>query len=264
MDGHMHDIGIADKSDDIWDCVSDLLTRPDAVGKPPVVGLPSVRELRSLVVIEDRRAAARLVWRQFGSGGPRRSVQAGAVAVLIVTGLAPKIPALRLVVPAARPGLGYHDWLRQALPAEARVGAVLLGPPRANRKPVVLLTSDRGRLMAVAKFGVNKVTRPLVRHEAVALQAVGDAELVEQLVLATDADRRVVVAADASDGGPGTMQTRQRVVEQTDGTGGGNGPVVEVSRDQDQVDRFLDHQSDDAIHGFGLLVEQRGAMETTA
>lgn len=175
MDGQMHEIGLADESDDVWDCVSDLLVRPNRAVQATVAGLPSVRNIRSLIVIENRRAAARLVRRQFGGGGPRRSFKAGVVAALIVTGLAARIPALHLVVTVARPGLGYHDWLREALPAETRVGAILLGPARANRKPVVLLTNGRGRLMAVAKFGVNEVTRPLVRHEAVALKEVGDA-----------------------------------------------------------------------------------------
>lgn len=156
----------------MWECVGDLLTRGGGTGRATVIGLPHVGELRSLVVIEDRRAAARLVQRQFGSDGLRRRLQSAAIASLIITGLAGRIPALHAVVPDLRLGLGYHDWLLQALPGGARVGAVLLGPPRANRKPVVLLTNVSGRLMAVAKFGVTAVTRPLVRHEAIALMQI--------------------------------------------------------------------------------------------
>lgn len=173
MDRHMPDIGFADKSGDIWDCVSDLLARPDRSGLASVACLPSTRAPRSLVVTDDRRAAARLVRRQFGAGGPGRRLRADALAALIVTGLAARIPALHFDVSIARTGLGYRDWLRKALPTETRVGAILLGPPRANRKPVVLLINGSGHLVAVAKLGVNNVTRPLVRHEADALQQVG-------------------------------------------------------------------------------------------
>lgn len=214
----MYDIGIADEADAIWDCVSDLLTRPDRAGQAAVAGLPSARNPRSLIVIEDRWAAARFVRSQFGGGGPRRSLKAGAVAALIVTGLALRIPAFHFVVPAVRPWLGYHDWLRQTLPAEAQVGAVLLGPPRANRKPVALLTNSSGQLIAVAKFGVNKVTRPLVRHEAVALQQVGHAlrETVHvPRLLASGAVGRgeVVLMAPFPAAAPGGRPTRAALIE---------------------------------------------------
>lgn len=175
MDHTPHGDGIADETSDLWHCVRDLLMRPDGTASSTVVGLPSRENPRSLVVIEDRRAAARLVRRQFGGGGISRSLQAEAIAALIAIGVAARIPALSSAVPAARPGLGYREWLLQALPAEARVAAILLGPPRANRKPVVLVTNGDGDLIAVAKFGVNAVTCPLVRHEAVALREVSDA-----------------------------------------------------------------------------------------
>ncbi len=175
MDLHTPGAGIARKSDDIWECVQDLLMMSDGVGQVAVAALPSVRNLRSLVVIRDRRAAARLVRGQFGTGSLRRRLQAQAAAAAIATGLAPKVPALYFVDRGPNPGLGYLTWLQQALPREARVGAILLGPPRANRKPVALMTDGKGRLMAVAKFGVNRVTRQLVKHEASALLQVGSA-----------------------------------------------------------------------------------------
>lgn len=173
MNRTVPNIGSVDKHDEFWECVSDLLTLPDEAGTVQVAGLPSVKELRSLVVIENRRAAAGLVRRQFGTGGPRRTIMAGAAAALILSGAASKLRTVRFNVTAARPGLQYHAWLRATIPADAGVGAILLGPPRANRKPVVLLTDGRGHLMAVAKFGVNRVTRPLVTHEAKALQEIG-------------------------------------------------------------------------------------------
>ncbi|TIC81858.1 hypothetical protein [Nocardioides sp. GY 10127] len=50
--------------------------------------------------------------------------------------------------------------------------ALHFGPPRANRKPVVLLLDGAGRLSAVAKIGTGPVTSTLVRHEAGALRSL--------------------------------------------------------------------------------------------
>lgn len=175
MDARIHNIGIGDEVNGIWDCVFDLLRGPNGGGEVAVVALPNVKNPRSLVVAYDRRAAARLIRRQFSAGGLVRNLRAEAVAILISTGLAKRIPTFALVAPTPRSDLGYHEWLLKKLAPGTRVGAVLLGPPRANRKPVVLLTNDRGCLVAVAKFGVNEVTRPLVRHEAFALKQVSGA-----------------------------------------------------------------------------------------
>ncbi len=41
-----------------------------------------------------------------------------------------------------------------------------LGPPRANRKPVLQLMDPSGATVAFAKVGVNRLTRERVRHEA--------------------------------------------------------------------------------------------------
>lgn len=48
--------------------------------------------------------------------------------------------------------------------------AVFLGPRRANRKPVLQLLDRRGRLLAVAKVGINDLTSRLVVNEARALE----------------------------------------------------------------------------------------------
>lgn len=164
---------MADAAVDIWDCVDDLLARAPSAAGVPVVALPSAKDARSLIVAENGAAAARLARHQFGGRGWRRAVEANAVALLLATGLAVRIPALRRVPRRAAPNLGYGSWLDEALGETAQVGAVLLGPARANRKPVVLLTTSNGELRAVAKFGVNDVTRPLVAHEALALDQVG-------------------------------------------------------------------------------------------
>ncbi len=51
---------------------------------------------------------------------------------------------------------------------------VLVGPPRANRKPVLRLLSDTGATTAFAKLGATPVAADLVRREAAALVRVAD------------------------------------------------------------------------------------------
>lgn len=52
--------------------------------------------------------------------------------------------------------------------------AIFLGPPRANRKPVLQVLGTDGELLAVAKVGVNPLTSALAAREAAALRAVGE------------------------------------------------------------------------------------------
>lgn len=164
---------MTDAGVDIWDCVDDLLAQTSGADRAFVIALPSASDPRSLIVVNNRRAAAHLARRHFGGRGWRRSAQTSALALLLATGAAARIPALRHAPRRAAPKTGYQAWLDEALGGPAQVGAILLGPARANRKPVVLLTTSNGDLHAVAKFGINEVTRPLVEHEAFALDQVG-------------------------------------------------------------------------------------------
>ena len=50
--------------------------------------------------------------------------------------------------------------------------AVHLGPPRANRKPVIAAMSDEGEVLAFAKVGVSPLTDRLVSNEARALRHI--------------------------------------------------------------------------------------------
>jgi hypothetical protein len=53
-------------------------------------------------------------------------------------------------------------------PSDFVIG-VRLGPPRANRKPVLAITDRDGRLVAFAKYGVDSLTDRLISNEAAAL-----------------------------------------------------------------------------------------------
>jgi hypothetical protein len=56
---------------------------------------------------------------------------------------------------------------------------VMIGPPRANRKPVLRLFSADGRTVGYAKMGINALTNELVDQEAAALTAVSHLNLTE-------------------------------------------------------------------------------------
>ena len=61
--------------------------------------------------------------------------------------------------------------------------AIHFGPPRANRKPVVHVLDEEGRLRAVAKVGVDERTESLVVVEAEALRALAQPGLAGALVV---------------------------------------------------------------------------------
>ena len=60
------------------------------------------------------------------------------------------------------------------LPGAEYVYGVHLGPPRANRKPVLVLATEQGELVAFVKWGIDPLTDRLVRNEADALPSVAD------------------------------------------------------------------------------------------
>lgn len=69
------------------------------------------------------------------------------------------------------PSGGITGALSDLLNAEVSC-AVHLGPPRANRKPVIAVMSDAGEVLAFAKVGVSPLTDRLVSNEAHALRNV--------------------------------------------------------------------------------------------
>lgn len=76
-------------------------------------------------------------------------------------------------VPLGGPGT-FLQHLQEVIGQEL-VASVHLGPPRANRKPVLHLMDERGRSVAFAKLGMNELTCRRVRNEAEALRRLADA-----------------------------------------------------------------------------------------
>ncbi|HET8615449.1 MAG TPA: hypothetical protein VFL94_07980 [Actinomycetales bacterium] len=132
------------------------------------LAVPSPRRPRLLVPV-DVPGADRLLLRH---GGGRRT-RAGRVAWRTAqrSRLARWAPLPRLRVVAADDGI--EAYLSQALGRAVRIG-VLLGPDRANLKPVLALypVPSRGdsKVLGFAKVATSAVTEPLLTAEAAALQ----------------------------------------------------------------------------------------------
>jgi len=86
------------------------------------------------------------------------------------SGLLARVPAARLRVSGPADSPCIEDPLRAVLGRESLHLTMPVGPPRANRKPVLQVTDDSGRVLAYAKVGHNELTRELVRREAEALR----------------------------------------------------------------------------------------------
>ena len=89
----------------------------------------------------------------------------------------------------------------------------------------------------------------------------GHAGMLEELVGHRHASGRVVVAGDGDDLGAGVMQPHQGLVEKGDGVGGRDGPVVQVTRDHDEVHLGVFGQCDQPVDGLALLGQQRLTVE---
>jgi hypothetical protein len=131
--------------------------------------LPGLRRPRVLVPLASRRAAAEAV-RQYSDGMTQRARLAKAAVGLGLAGgvLQWGLRRRGLVVAAAGPAEGslLGDHVPAALGRADLAAAIVLGPVRPNRKPVVQLIGRDGRPVGYMKVGWNDLTRRLVRAEA--------------------------------------------------------------------------------------------------
>jgi len=130
------------------------------------LAVPTLTRARVIVPAEDARVASRVLRRQL-SGQRRRTRAArlglGAVARI---GALDHVPGAGLTVrgPATSPSL--EDPLRRILQRDVVRLTMPVGPARANRKPVLQVSDDRGDVLAYAKVGHTDFTRELVEAEA--------------------------------------------------------------------------------------------------
>ena len=151
------------------------------VGVPSSLGwgvLPDLRHPRVLVPLSSRRAAAEAV-RQYSDGMTQRARLAKAAV-----GLGLRSGALQwwlrrrgLLFGAIGPAEGtlLGDHVATALGRSDLAAAIVLGPVRPNRKPVVQLIGRGGQPVGYMKVGWNDLTRRLVRAEADMLRRLAEA-----------------------------------------------------------------------------------------
>jgi hypothetical protein len=141
--------------------------------------LPDLRRPRVLVPLSSGRAAAEAV-RQYSDGMTQRARLAkAAVGLALASGALPWWLRRRgLVVAAAGPAAGtlLGDHVPAALGRSDLAAAIVLGPVRPNRKPVVQLIGGDGRPVGYMKVGWNDLTRRLVRAEAGMLRRLAGAD----------------------------------------------------------------------------------------
>lgn len=143
---------------------------------PSYIAIPDMASPR-YIVPADRALAARIV-RNFGASGTRRdSVRNRAMQLILRSvGQIPFHSEMLLVEGANGPHGTIEDHLSRTLGQPVSIG-VHLGPPRANRKPVIQVVDKQGHVIAFAKLGINETTRRLVRREGKALTQLQRAEL---------------------------------------------------------------------------------------
>lgn len=151
----MSDIGLIPYGERLW---------PDGGGEPHRF-LPLVRDgtIRSLIPADSPRLMRLALLR---SNGPERPARRAARRVYSAVSPLTVRSGRSAVVEIT--GSGLRDRLAADLGRPVHL-AVHFGPPRANRKPVVHALDDDGRLLAVAKLGVNELTDALIRDETAAL-----------------------------------------------------------------------------------------------
>ena len=142
---------------------------------------PARRRGSALAVpLRPRAAAAAVARGQSAPGSTRAAARAWLMSVAFRTGTASLLLPGRLLVHEAG-GAGLDRYLSDLLGSTVSLG-IRVGPPRANRKPVLQVVDADGRLLAYAKLGTNPLTDRLVEAEIATLRRLVAADLGEMSV----------------------------------------------------------------------------------
>ncbi|WAE74353.1 phosphotransferase [Streptomonospora nanhaiensis] len=128
--------------------------------------VPSAHNPRVILPAYNRSAATRGITSFAQGHSLRERARTLLLTGAFATGMAPLLLRDRLYVGA---GPGIEHALTAALDRDLSI-AIHVGPPRANRKPVLLLLTPGGRTIGYAKVAVNDLTSRLVRAETRALR----------------------------------------------------------------------------------------------
>jgi hypothetical protein len=139
---------------------------------------PDVRHAAFLVPRRPLRAAAAALRTYKTSAGISDRLRHRVMALAAGTGLAEVLPDRIMITGGSTgPTADIVGYLRAVL-GEETVVSLYIGPPRANRKPVLQALTRQGQLLAFVKIGVNPLTRDLVSAEAAALTFLATVPIV--------------------------------------------------------------------------------------
>lgn len=140
--------------------------------------VPNAHNPRVILPAHNRSAATRGITSFAQGHSLRERLQTLMLTGAFATGIAPLLLRDRLYVGA---GPGIEHALSIALDRELTI-AIHVGPPRANRKPVLLLLTPGGRTIGYAKIAINDLTSQLVRAETRALRHLAESRLKDVTV----------------------------------------------------------------------------------
>ncbi|MBB4929728.1 hypothetical protein F4561_000548 [Lipingzhangella halophila] len=135
--------------------------------------VPSAHNPRVILPITNRYVAARGITAFAHRHTFRDRLRTSVLTTAFTSGLAPLLLRDRLHVGS---GWTIEHALAAALDREVLI-AIHIGPPRAARKPVLLLLTPAGRAVGYAKIGINDLTSRLVQAETQALRRLADSRL---------------------------------------------------------------------------------------
>lgn len=141
-------------------------------GQTEFLVLPNEAQAVLLLPRRPRRAAAAALRHYKSSAVGRRRLMFRGLAMAAQLGLADVLPdRITVGMAGTEPDANVGAYLRKVLDRDM-VLSLRIGPPRANRKPVLELLSPGGELIGFAKMGITGLTRELVRAEAAALDVL--------------------------------------------------------------------------------------------
>lgn len=154
-----------------------MLWRDDAVPSRPGPGTVTYTALprwdRATVLVPHPPRVAAAVLRVAGSSPTRRGHLRGQLAGGAARAGALRVTGARVRVAQGDPGSSMVSRMADELDADVLAG-VHLGPPRANRKPVLQLVAPGGRTVGFGKVGIDPLTQDRVLAETRALGALGE------------------------------------------------------------------------------------------
>ena len=140
--------------------------------KVAYTAFPSVERARILVSSGAHHASARAIARQLTGQRRRTRIARRLVSSAARHGVLDRVPRSQVTVTASGDEERFEQRLARALEVPGVHLTIPIGPPRANRKPILQVSDLAGNPLAFVKVGHNPLTRSLVEAEGRSLRVV--------------------------------------------------------------------------------------------